>query len=91
MDDVLELSLLPNAANGKLLKWVDKLIEKEICDKTAPKLRAFLLHSTKSVLFQLELAKVVHSGKSLKAQNTSLEGDTFDRVHHGLRHHHAHG
>eukprot|EP00966_Prymnesium_polylepis_P228836 5295452-Prymnesium_polylepis.1 len=27
VNDVQELSLLPNAANGNLLKWVDKLIE----------------------------------------------------------------
>ena len=75
-----ELSLLPNASNGKLLKWVDKLIEEGICEATAPKLRAFLLHPTKSKLFMLELTVVVFSGKSLKARNTKLEGDTFEFI-----------
>ena len=75
-----ELSLLPNATNGKLLKWVDKLIEEDLCEKTAPKMRAFLLNSTKSVLFVLELTTVVYSGKPLKARNTSMEGDTFEFI-----------
>ena len=56
------------------------MIEQGICDKTAPKLRAFLLHPTKSVLFTLELTAVLFSGKPLKAQNTSLEGDTYEFI-----------
>ena len=35
-NDVQELSLLPNVANGKLLKWADKLIHEGICEATAP-------------------------------------------------------
>ena len=65
-NDVQELSLLPNVRNGKLLKWVDTLIEQGICEKTAPKMRSFLLDSVKSKLFILELTTVVYSGKSLK-------------------------
>ena len=42
-NDVQELSLLPNATNGNLLKWADKLIGEGLCDKMAPKLRSFLL------------------------------------------------
>jgi hypothetical protein len=79
-NDVLELSLLPNAANGKLLEWADKLISEGLCEKTAPKLCTFLRHPTKSKLFMLELVTVVFSGKSLKARNTSLEGDTFEFI-----------
>ena len=59
-----ELSLLPNAANGKLLRWADKMIEQGICEKTAPKLRAFLLNPTKLKLFMLELSVVVYCGKA---------------------------
>ena len=36
MAEVQELSLLPNVANGKLLKWADKLIHEGICEATAP-------------------------------------------------------
>ena len=49
-NDVQELSLLPNASNGKLLKWADKMIEEGICEATAPKIHAFLLHPNKSKL-----------------------------------------
>jgi hypothetical protein len=79
-NDVQELSLLPNAANGNLLKWADKLIEQGTCEKTAPKLRIFLLNPTKLKLFLLELTAVVMVGKGLKARNTSLEGDTFEYI-----------
>eukprot|EP00966_Prymnesium_polylepis_P277442 6410478-Prymnesium_polylepis.1 len=79
-NDVQELSLLPNAVDGKLLAWADKMIEQGICEKTAPKMRAFLLHSTKFKLFCLELTVVVHTDKSLKARNTALEGDTFEFI-----------
>ena len=79
-NDVQELSLLPNAANGNLLKWADKMIDEGICEKTAPKLRAFLLNPTKLKLFMLELTTVVMVGKGLKARNTALEGDTFEFV-----------
>ena len=72
--------MLPNTANGKLLKWVDKMIEEGICEATAPKLRAFLLHPTKSKLFNLELTVVVFTGKSLKSRNAKLEGDTFEYI-----------
>ena len=75
-----ELSLLPNALNGKLLAWADKMIEQGICEKTAPKMRAFLLNPTKSKVFCLELTVVVSAGKSLKARNTKLEGDTFEFI-----------
>jgi len=79
-NDVQELSLLPNAANGNLLRWADKMVEQGICDKTAPKLRAFLLNPTKLKLFLLELTAVVMVGKGLKARNTALEGDTFEFI-----------
>eukprot|EP00966_Prymnesium_polylepis_P326712 7382616-Prymnesium_polylepis.1 len=79
-NDVQELSLLPNHSNGNLLKWADRMIDQGICEKTAPKMRAFLLHSTKVKLFALELTVVVHTGKGLKARNTSLEGDTFEFI-----------
>ena len=54
--------------------------EEGICEKTAPKLRAFLLNSTKLKLFILELTTVVMVGKGLKARNTALEGDTFEFI-----------
>ena len=73
-NDVQELSLLPNAANGNLLKWADKMVQEGICEKTAPKLRSFLLNPTKLKLFLLELTCVVKVGKALKARNTSLAG-----------------
>ena len=79
-NDVQELSRLPNALSGKLLKWADRMIEEGVCEKTAPKMRAFLLHPTKSKLFALELTVVVGVGKSLKARNTKLEGDTFEFI-----------
>ena len=79
-NDVQELSLLPNAANGNLLMWADKMIDEGICEKTAPKLRAFLLNPTKLKLFMLELTTVVMVGKGLKARNTAMEGDTFEFV-----------
>ena len=50
-NDVQELSLWPNAVNGKLLKWIDRMIENGICEKTAVKLRTFLLNPTKFKLF----------------------------------------
>eukprot|EP00966_Prymnesium_polylepis_P007330 168488-Prymnesium_polylepis.1 len=56
------------------------MIEQGICEKTAPRMRAFLLHPTKVKLFCLELTVVVHTGKSLKARNTALEGDTFEYI-----------
>ena len=77
-NDVQELSLLPNALNGNLVKWADKLIEQNLCMKTSPKLRDFLHNETKMKLFQLELTVVVHVGKGLKARNTKMEGDTFE-------------
>ena len=75
-----ELSLLPNAQTGKLLQWADKLIEQGICEKTAPKMRAFLLNPTKFKLFCLELLVVVTTGKGLKARNLKLEGDNFEFI-----------
>ena len=47
---------------------------------TAPKLRRFLTNPIKSKLFELELTVVVYYGKSLKARNTKLEGDTFEFI-----------
>ena len=44
-NDVQELSLLPNALNGNLLKWIDRMVAQGVCDKMAPKMRAFLLHT----------------------------------------------
>ena len=44
-----ELSLLPSLQNGNLLKWANRMIEQGICEKTAPKMRALLLHPTKMV------------------------------------------
>ena len=79
-NDVQELSLLPNAANGNLLKWADQMIEQGICEKTAPKMRAFLLNPAKLKLFLLELTTVVYTGKALKARNTAMEGDTFEFI-----------
>jgi hypothetical protein len=79
-NDVQELSLLPNTANGNLLRWADKMVEQGLCEKTAPKLRAFLLNPTKLKLFTLELTAVVMLGKGLKARNTALEGDTFEFI-----------
>ena len=70
----------PPRRDQRRVEWADKLIEQEICEKTAPKLRAFLLHPTKAVLFRLELITVVHAGKPLKARNTSIEGDTFEFI-----------
>ena len=56
------------------------MVEQGICEKTAPKLRAFLLNPTKLKLFTLELTAVVMVGKGLKARNTALEGDTFEFI-----------
>ena len=80
VNDVQELSLLPNALNGKLLIWADKLIAHGLCDKNAPKLRQFLLNPTKLKLFKLELLVAVHIGKGLKARTTKLEGDSFEII-----------
>ena len=77
-NDVQEHSLLPNAANGKLLQWSDRMIEQGVCEKIAPKIRKFLLNPTKVKLFQVELTVLVHAGKGLKARNTKLEGDSFE-------------
>ena len=58
-NDVQELSLFPNMMNGKLLAWVDKMVEHGICDKTAPKLRIFLLNPTKLRHFQDMLPRTI--------------------------------
>ena len=63
-----------------LLKWVDALVAKGLCDKTAPKLRAMLLNPIKVKLLEIELTVVVVKGKSLKAGGTALEGDTFEFI-----------
>ena len=78
--DVQELSLLPNLSNGKLLAWADKMMAAGVCDKTAPKIRQFLLNPIKVKLFSLELTTVVAVACPLKARNTALEGDTFEYI-----------
>ena len=78
--DVQEHSLLPNALNGKLLAWADKMLSEGVCMNTAPKIRKFLLNPTKVNLFQVELAVLVHAGKGLKARTTKLEGDSFEFI-----------
>lgn len=79
-NDVAELSIAPNLENGRMLKWGRVLIDKGLCEKTAPKLVAMLTNTTKFLLLRLETIVAVHVGKPLKTGDTALEGDTFEFI-----------
>ena len=73
-NDVQEHSLLPNAVNGKLLAWADEMVKQGICDKTAPKIRKFLLTPNKVKLFQVQLTVLVHAGVPRPPRFTPMYG-----------------
>ena len=71
-------ALLDNLENGNLLQWAEALIKNEQCEKTAGKMKEFLVSPRKFTLLWLELAVAVHCGGQLMAGFTTLEGDGFE-------------
>jgi hypothetical protein len=72
--------LLPNANNGNLLMWSQRMVTEGICPRVVPKILAFLQHKDKLNKFKIELITVVCVGKHLKAWGTDLEGQTFEFI-----------
>lgn len=64
INDVQEKSLLPNAPNGNLHKWVDDLRRLDVCPAPSRRKMQDFLNSSRSKLrmFQLELTVLVHVG-----------------------------
>lgn len=77
---LVERSIFPYLENGKLLQWIEKLKQNELCKASAASMHAMLTNKRKFIILWLEAACVAHCGGPTAAAFTVLEGQDYEYV-----------
>ena len=72
--------VLPYLSDGKLLQWALAVQAKGLCEKSVPRMIAFLKNAQKVTLLLTELTVLESIGSYICNENTGLEGDGFNFI-----------
>ena len=77
-NDIVVKSIYPHLFNGKLIEWCEAMVERDLCEKTAPRMLKMLKNPTTLTLLRLDGCISSFPATEVQANFTEMEGQTIE-------------